>query len=106
MQRSLSKFITNKAIYFVTCLRTSKHNRTVMSNPNFPPSQPASGKLIPVSKSLLLELGTLSLMGAIVAQKAMSETIISLAQASEEVFRGDRLPILPFPDVNITTDNS
>jgi hypothetical protein len=34
----------------------------------------------------------------VIAQKATSEALISLGEASEELLRGDRLPVLPFPD--------
>jgi hypothetical protein len=34
----------------------------------------------------------------IIAQKATSDALVSLGEASEELFRGDRLPVLSFPD--------
>jgi hypothetical protein len=34
----------------------------------------------------------------LIAQKATSEGLINLGEATEELFRGDRLPILTFPD--------
>jgi hypothetical protein len=34
----------------------------------------------------------------LVADKATGEALKAIGEASEEVFRGDRLPILNFPD--------
>ncbi|WP_096620876.1 hypothetical protein [Calothrix sp. NIES-3974] len=78
-----------------------------MSSINPPPS---STSMIPEfltpPSSLLLGLGTICLLGAVFCQKAVGETIISCSQASEEIFRGDRLPILPFPSTNSTNDGT
>ena len=56
--------------------------------------------LIPftISLSCLLQVGTVSILILVVAQKATSEALISLGEVSEESLRGDRLPVLPFPD--------
>ncbi|ALB41635.1 MULTISPECIES: hypothetical protein [Nostocales] len=51
-----------------------------------------------VSPSCLLQVGTVSMLILVIAQKATSEALISLGEASEELLRGDRLPVLPFPD--------
>ncbi|MTJ50810.1 hypothetical protein [Dolichospermum sp. UHCC 0259] len=58
--------------------------------------------LIPftISPSCLLQVGTVYILMLVIAQKATSEALISLGEASEELLRGDRLPILPFPDAN------
>ncbi len=54
--------------------------------------------LFKIPQSLLLQLGTVSTMALLVAEKATSETFIALGEASEELFRGERLPILNFPE--------
>ncbi|MDJ0674163.1 MAG: hypothetical protein QNJ36_01970 [Calothrix sp. MO_167.B42] len=54
--------------------------------------------LFEIPQSFLLQLGTASTMAILVAQKATSETFIALGEASEELFRGERLPILDFPE--------
>lgn len=50
-----------------------------------------------VTTDLLLSLATLPLLAGLTAQKAISSTAQEIGQLSEEVFRGDRLPILDFP---------
>lgn len=51
---------------------------------------------IPVE--LLLQLGTGSMLLALLGGKAVAQTLQVTGQASEEVFRGDRLPLLKFPE--------
>jgi hypothetical protein len=51
-----------------------------------------------ISPSCLLQVGTVSVLMLIMAQKATSEALVNLGEASEELFRGDRLPMLNFPD--------
>ena len=53
-----------------------------------------------ISSSCLLQLSTVSLLMLVMAQKATSEALISLGEASEELLRSDRLPVLPFPKDN------
>lgn len=80
-------------------------NHSLFSSPT-----PQNRDFFTIPKSLILQLGTMSLIGVVLGQKAASETILSIGQASEELFRGDRLPILPFPDasntMSDTTDNT
>ena len=45
---------------------------------------------------LLLSAATVPLLAGLVAVRVASDMMMSLSQASEEVFRGDRLPILHF----------
>jgi hypothetical protein len=54
--------------------------------------------LFAIPQSIVLQVGTTSLMLALVAQKAAFEAMESIGQASEEIFRGERLPILDFPE--------
>ncbi|MEA5581602.1 hypothetical protein VB620_09640 [Nodularia harveyana UHCC-0300] len=51
-----------------------------------------------IPPSLLLQIGTGSILMLVTTQKATVQALESLGKASEELFRGDRLPILPFPD--------
>lgn len=53
--------------------------------------------LLTIASHTLLQLGTVPLLGVLVAGKALSPTFKAISLASEEVFRGDSLPILPFP---------
>jgi len=45
---------------------------------------------------LLLSAATVPLLAGLVAGRMVNELMMGLSQASEEVFRGDRLPILRF----------
>ena len=56
--------------------------------------------LLTIQSSTLLQLGTLPLLVALLAGKALAPIINATSVASVEVFRGDRLPILPFPEKN------
>ncbi len=51
-----------------------------------------------VSPSLLVSLAATPWLAAIVGVRAAGEFIEQLGLASEEIFRGDRLPVLHFPD--------
>lgn len=50
-----------------------------------------------ISQETLLQLSTGPVLLALLGSKAVSQTMQAIGQASEEVFRGDRLPILEFP---------
>jgi hypothetical protein len=52
--------------------------------------------LIPVQ--LLISIATVPTLAAIVGLQAGLKQIQNLANNSEEIFRGDRLPLLPFPE--------
>lgn len=45
---------------------------------------------------LLLSAATVPLLAGLIAARVASEIVMNLSQASEEIFRGDRLPILHF----------
>lgn len=59
-----------------------------------------------ISSELLLGLATAPLLVGLLASKALAELVQDLGQASEEVFRGDRLPVLDFSATSATTDKS
>ncbi|BAZ14845.1 hypothetical protein NIES4071_67150 [Calothrix sp. NIES-4071] len=54
------------------------------------------GLLIP--QSILLQVGTVSVIMLVLAQKTATDAFTALGQASEELLRGERLPILDFPN--------
>ncbi|WP_017315604.1 hypothetical protein [Mastigocladopsis repens] len=56
--------------------------------------------LFTIPQSLLLQVGTASILLLLLASQTTGETLQALGEASEELFRGDRLPILNFPDQN------
>ncbi|MBD2179923.1 hypothetical protein H6S82_12100 [Planktothrix sp. FACHB-1355] len=51
-----------------------------------------------IPTEILLTLATGPLLFGMLCGKATLDSIKSLGEASEEVFRGDRLPAIPFPD--------
>lgn len=56
--------------------------------------------LFTIPQSFLLQVGTASILLLLIAEKATVETLQVIGSAGEELFRGDRLPILNFPDQN------
>lgn len=50
-----------------------------------------------ISQEVLLQVSTLPVLLALVGGKGLFESLQGIGQASEEVFRGDRLPVLKFP---------
>ncbi len=73
-----------------------------MSNSHYQPSSKDGLDLglFTITSSTLLQLSTAPVLFVLVAGKVLAPTINAIADASEEVFRGDRLPILPFPENN------
>lgn len=63
------------------------------------PSETEGVKLIffSIPSQSLLQLGAGSMIVALLGGKAVTETLEAIGQASEEIFRGDRLPELEFP---------
>ncbi len=53
--------------------------------------------LFSIPQSVILLSGTISVLTLVLAEKATSEALIAVGEASEELFRGERLPILDFP---------
>ncbi len=47
---------------------------------------------------LLVSIATVPTLAAIIALQAVLQQVQALANNSEEIFRGDRLPLLPFPE--------
>ncbi len=47
---------------------------------------------------LLVSIATVPTLAAIVGLQAILQQVQTLANSSEEIFRGDRLPLLPFPE--------
>ena len=52
----------------------------------------------PISNSLLLSIATVPLIVSLNILDSLNQNLIELGQASEEVFRGSRLPMLNFSD--------
>ncbi|HIK55004.1 MAG TPA: hypothetical protein IGS37_07565 [Synechococcales cyanobacterium M55_K2018_004] len=45
---------------------------------------------------IFLSVATIPLLAGLVASRAIAELVKTLGQTSEELFRGDRLPVLRF----------
>lgn len=50
-----------------------------------------------IPQQVLLQLTSGPALIALLGGKAAAETLQAIGQASEELFRGDRLPVLKFP---------
>lgn len=59
------------------------------------PSLPKFSPQIPVTTELLISLSSLSLVSSLAIAQAIAHQLSTMGQASEELFRGDRLPSLP-----------
>ncbi|MBD2039621.1 hypothetical protein [Microcoleus sp. FACHB-672] len=60
-------------------------------------NRPTSPDAANAPVDVLLSLGTVPVLLGLWGGKAISSLMRELGQASEEVFRGDRLPVLNFP---------
>ncbi|KOR33919.1 hypothetical protein AM228_27055 [Planktothricoides sp. SR001] len=54
-------------------------------------------KQINIASESLIACITVPMLLGLVGGKAIADGLQSLGQASEEIFRGDRLPVLHFP---------
>ena len=73
-----------------------------MSNSHHQPS-PKDGLdlgLLKIASSTLLQLSTAPVLVALVVGKALEPILSAASLASTEVFRGELLPVLPFPEKN------
>lgn len=53
-----------------------------------------------VSTDILLSLTTIPLLIGVLGMKAAADFLQTVGQASEEIFRGDRLPVLNQPSAS------
>ncbi|MDF5706358.1 MAG: hypothetical protein PUP90_01440 [Nostoc sp. S4] len=63
---------------------------------------PSSLDFFSIPQSFLLQIGTASMVLLLITGKTTVKALEAIGEASEELFRGDRLPILDFPDDNET----
>ncbi|MCX7592261.1 MAG: hypothetical protein N2235_00590 [Fischerella sp.] len=71
-----------------------------MSAANSPSSRNSGLNLVlfTIPLSFLLQMGTVFVLILLLAEKVAVETLQAVGEASEELFRGVRLPILDFPE--------
>ncbi|WP_373527816.1 hypothetical protein [Nostoc sp.] len=68
-----------------------------------PLPNPASNfNLFSIPQSFLLQIGTASIVLLLITEKATVKALEAIGEASEELFRGDRLPNLDFPEEHET----
>lgn len=53
---------------------------------------------------LAIALATIPTLAGLVAMKSLGDMLIDLGLTSEEVFRGDRLPILNMPNMSSSSE--
>jgi hypothetical protein len=64
-----------------------------------PSTNPISNlDLFSIPQSFLLQIGTASILLLLITGKTAVRALEGIGEASEELFRGDRLPILDFPE--------
>lgn len=61
--------------------------------------------LFTIPQSFLIQVGTVSVLALSLAEQATVEAITAIGTASEEIFRGDRLPLLDFPNTDESVTN-
>ena len=54
--------------------------------------------LLSIPQTCLLQMATASMLLLVVGDKTVGKALEALGEASQEIFRGDHLPILNFPD--------
>ena len=57
------------------------------------------------SANLCLSLATFPVLVGLFAVNALAQGLQDVGEASEEIFRGDRLPILNFPDTETESND-
>jgi hypothetical protein len=73
-----------------------------MSQPPVNPKNNSGGIdlfLFTIPQSFMVQVGSASLIMLLLAEKATVATLEAIGQSSEEIFRGERLPMLDFPDI-------
>lgn len=76
----------------------------MFSDDSTPSSAVDQSTAVPVQ--LLVSIFTVPTLAAIVGLQAGLQQIQDMANHSEEIFRGDRLPLLPFPDPSPSPSSS
>ena len=65
-----------------------------------------TGTSLPIKPEIFLGMATGSLIFGLAVGSSLTQALIELSQATEEVFRGDRLPILQFQDLDKQENSS
>ncbi len=86
----------------MTDFSTTKELAMTAANQKPSDNPPSNVDFFSIPQSFLLQIGTASMVLLLVTQKATVKALEAMGEASEELFRGDRLPILDFPDDNET----
>lgn len=62
------------------------------------PSQTSAETMLP--SNWLVSLGAAPLLVGLVGSRLITRLILELSESSEEILRGDRLPVLHFPEIS------
>jgi hypothetical protein len=68
-----------------------------MNSSNMPQPESSHPSIKGVPQSLLVAVTTTPVLAGIVLGRALAQVAQEFGQLSEELFRGDRLPLLKFP---------
>ncbi|MBC6418223.1 MAG: hypothetical protein GDA44_05235 [Prochloron sp. SP5CPC1] len=52
----------------------------------------------PINTQICLSIATSPFLFSFIALESLTHTLIKVGHSAEEIFRGDRLPVLPSPD--------
>jgi hypothetical protein len=64
---------------------------------NIPETQVSQGANLTIPSTLIVGCATVPLLFGLLSARAAADLMMTIGSASEEVFRGDRLPVLNFP---------
>ena len=67
--------------------------------PPEPPTVSAPSIQLPIATELLISLSSVPLISLLALGRVAASTLTEIGKASEELFRGDRLPSLPLLDL-------
>ncbi|HLO49550.1 MAG TPA: hypothetical protein VK211_14130 [Kamptonema sp.] len=62
-----------------------------------PETKPSQIPNLQIPSDIILSFATVPLLVGLLAGRAAAEVLASIGSSSEELFRGDRLPVLNFP---------
>jgi hypothetical protein len=69
-----------------------------MESSNSPPHSTSSAPKVVMPVDLLVSVATVPMVLGLVGTRVLFQVTQQLGQLSEEMFRGDRLPLLKFPN--------
>lgn len=82
------------------------HTVSESNSPDTPENRKGSPRFDAIPSEVLLSLAAAPLLVGLRAGQALAKFLQEVGEASEEVFRGDRLPVLNFPTAEAPAGDS